>query len=80
MATISDTERATIEREAQEILKKFSLALAKIKVPAENTSSHEPGHREEGKGSAASTEFRSAMLANAPKHDEHAIIAEKKEW
>lgn len=80
MAAISDAEKAEIQQEAQQILKKFSAALAKVKIPKRKEKQTPGGWREEGQGRAADTAFREAMLANAPHHDATSIIAEKKSW
>lgn len=80
MAVMSDAERQKIQREAQDILKRFSTALAAVKVPSSRAHSGEAGYREEGKGSSGDAAFRKAMFANAPSHDEDSLLAEKKLW
>lgn len=80
MVAISDAERAKIEQEAKDILKNFSAALAKVKMPRQRTRSQGAGWREEGTDSVANKKFREAMFANAPHHNANSIIAEKKTW
>lgn len=80
MAAISDAEKATIEQEAQQILKKFSAALAKVKIPKRAEQQNREGWREEEQSSTSNKDFRERMFANAPHHDANAIIAEKKTW
>jgi len=80
MNTISDMERAKIQKGAQEILKKFSSALANVKLKKKNEKTESMGWREEGKGREGEKGFREMIFANAPVHDADAIIAEKKKW
>lgn len=83
MSTISETEKAKIEDEAREILKKFNAALAKVNVKVkkkEEKEEAERGWREEKAGMKGDTDFRKRMLANAPEHDEDVVIAERKKW
>ncbi len=80
MNAITDAEIVKIQREAQEILKKFSGALAKVKIVHKNKTEKVGGFRGEGSGSRPDGDFRARMFANAPKHDDDCIIAEKKTW
>lgn len=80
MSKISDAERAQIEEEAREILKKFSAALAKVTVKEQKMMRETESWREEGAGRQGDVKFRKAMLANASEHDEESVIVEKKKW
>ena len=80
MNVISDAERVKIQKEAQELLKKFSVILAKVKIPQKKEKGKVGGFREEGSGSKPDAQFRAAMFANAPKQDGACILAEKKIW
>ncbi len=80
MNTISDNERLKIQQEAQNILKKFSAALAHVKLKKKEEKTESGGWREEGKGMKGDEDFRERMFANAPVHDADTIIAEKKKW
>jgi hypothetical protein len=80
MTVISETEKKAIEQEARQILKKFSAALAKVKIPKQAGRQKLGGWREEEQGSIADAVFKETMLVNAPHHDANTIIAEKKKW
>ena len=80
MAAISEEKRGKIEKEAREILKKFSLALAKVKIPKMEAKKEVGGFREEGEGKKGDEDFRKRMFANASEKDGEHIIAEKKTW
>ncbi len=80
MDVITDAERAKIQLEAQEILKEFSAALAKVKLKKKEEKKEAGGWREEGEGKKSDAEFREKMFANAPQKDDECIIAEKKQW
>lgn len=80
MNTITDAEMVKIKKEAQEILKKFSTALTKVKILHKKEYEKAGGFREEGSGNTPNADFRARMFANAPKHDADCIIAEKKKW
>ncbi len=69
-----------IRKEAQEILKKFSKALEKVKLKEKKAKGEAGGWREEGEGMKADKDFRKQMFANAPSKDDDFIIAEKKRW
>ena len=80
MNVITDAERIKIQHEAEEILKKFSMALANVKIPKKDIKEKASGWREEEQGKKGDVDFRERMFANAPKHDSDAILAEKKKW
>ena len=80
MASISEEKRGKIEKEAREILKKFSSALAKVKIPKMEAKKEVGGFREEREGKKGDEEFKRRMFANAPEKDGDYIIAEKKTW
>ncbi|MBM3233263.1 MAG: hypothetical protein FJY98_01715 [Candidatus Liptonbacteria bacterium] len=80
MNAISEKEKEKIKVEVQEILKKFSSALSKIKISKKKNEERVGGFREEGKGASGDEAFRDMLLANAPNKDEDCIIAEKKKW
>jgi hypothetical protein len=76
---IDEKKRVVIEKQAKEILDKFSKALAK--VSAEEVSvEREQDRREEGKKCEASSEFRNIMFENAPQKQKDFIVAERKSW
>ena len=80
MAEITDAERVKIQKEAQEILKKFSIALEKVKIDKKERKDILGGFREEGKGRKSDEDFRERMFANAPQKSDDCIVAEKKKW
>mgnify|MGYP001600044891 FL=1 len=80
MAAISELEKAKIQREAHEILERFSKSLAKVKITKKVKKEKARGFREEEQGMKGDDDFKRRMLANAPEHDEDAILAEKKKW
>lgn len=73
-------ERVKIQREAQDVLKKFSSALASVKLKEKDEKKESGGWREEGRGREGEKGFREMIFANASVHDADAIIAEKKKW
>ena len=80
MNTISDNDKVKIQKEVQDVLKKFSSALANVKLKKKDERKESGGWREEGKGREGEKGFREMIFANAPVHDADAIIAEKKKW
>jgi len=77
---MDDKEREKIKKEAQDILKSFSKALAKVKMKKKALKKEVGGFREEGEGKAGDIDFRKRMFGNAPNRDDDCIIAEKKIW
>ena len=80
MNTISDNDKIKIQKEAQDVLKKFSSVLAGVKLKKKDEKKESGGWREGGMGRDGEKGFREMMFANAPVHDSDAIIAEKKKW
>lgn len=77
---INEAEKKKIEKEAKEILDKFSKALEKVKVEERAGIDKESGMREESAGKIGDKDFRKRMFDNAPDKDEDCIIAEKGDW
>ncbi len=80
MDVITDAARVKIQKEVQELLKKFSVTLGKIKIEKKEKAEVVGGFREEGKEVSGDEDFRRRMFANAPVKDDNCIIAEKKKW
>ncbi len=81
MGEISEEKRKRIKQEAQDILRRFSQSLAKVKIKEGKTlMQEESGFREEGEGMEGDADFRKRMFANAPHKTNDTIIAEKKSW
>jgi predicted Asp-tRNA(Asn)/Glu-tRNA(Gln) amidotransferase subunit C len=79
---MEQNEKEQIEKEAKQILEKFSKALASVKVKEgeEWNVEREEDRREEGEGVECENDFRRIMFENAPQKDDDFIIAEKKKW
>ena len=77
---VTEDERKNIQKEAQEILKKFSNALEKVLLPKKKASTGIGGFREEESGMIGDVDFRKRMFANASNKDEDYIYAEQKTW
>ncbi len=77
---IEEKKKEAIEKEAREILSKFSKTLSKVKFKAKEEKEGLSGFREEKEGDNADLEFRERMFANASSKDGDFIIAEKKKW
>jgi len=78
---MEQTSREQIEKEAKEILDKFSKALASVKLEGEEWNvEREEDRREEKEGMDCDETFRKIMFENAPQKSEDFIIAEKKKW
>ncbi|MEK6928373.1 MAG: hypothetical protein AABW65_00245 [Nanoarchaeota archaeon] len=80
MVGTSEQKRKQIEKEAREILRKFSSALGKVKISDKKKKKLSGGYREEGEGTREDKDFRMRMFENAPEKYGDSIIAEKKEW
>jgi len=81
MRMISDSKRKEIEKEAQDILKKFGESLKKIKMKSkEKKTFSNKGFREEKSTEKCDDDFRDIMFENAPSKNKDSIIAEKKQW
>ena len=79
----SNLNKALIEKEAKEVLNKFSDALKRVDNEKDNSSEtfidREEFEREETKPQDCEG-FKEDFLNNAPKHDKDFIIAEKGGW
>jgi len=75
---VSDKEKAAVEKEARDILKKFGESLDKIKADFEEEVSEET--RAEEDTEEADKEFRERMFDNAPKKAGDFFISEKAKW
>jgi len=77
-----DAER--IKRQAQQILDNFADALASVEKEAkEGKEGHvdrEEFERKDGEGIGGNSDFRQALLKNAPAKDDDFIIAETGDW
>lgn len=81
MTQIPEQKRTEIQKEAQNILKKFSKALQSVKVEKKQHAVKESsGFREESDGKKGDLDFRERMFKNAPNHKGDSILAEKKQW
>ncbi len=76
---LEEKKREKIEREAKQLLDKFSKMLSQIK-PSESNVERSSDRRKEGAGKIGEEDFRKAMLENSPRHDGDLIVAEKKSW
>ena len=77
---LDDKKRSEIEKQAKQILDKFSKSLSKIGVK-ENNVEREEDRRQEKEGSEkCDSEFREIMFENAAQKNKDFIIAEKKKW
>jgi len=71
--------KAEIEKQAKEILDKFSKALSRIDEKEEiSYVDREDFERKQGEGTKC--DFKKELLENAPKKDNDFIIAEKGDW
>jgi len=71
----------TIQKQAKEILDKFSKELDKVKEQVGETFvEREEDRREEGEGKEGDSYFRETMLKNAPSKEGDFIVAEKGKW
>lgn len=77
--SLEEKKRVQIEREAKQILDKFSKALASVKAEESNVE-RDVDRREEAEGEKCDSEFRKIMFENAPQKNKDFIIAEKKTW
>ena len=78
---IDEKKRQEIEKQAEEILRKFSESLKKVKIDNKKEGKKEVGgFRKEGEGEKGDEDFRERMFANAPNKEGDAIVAEKKSW
>lgn len=77
---ISESKKKQIEKEAKQILDKFSSALKKVKIKKEDLKPVDFGFRQEGNGETCDNEFRKKIFANAPKTEGDCIMAEKRKW
>jgi hypothetical protein len=77
---MDEAKKEHIETEAKEILKKFSKALAGVKLKEKAGKKEVGGFRTEGEPSKQDADFRKRMFDNAPSKDEDCIIAEKAKW
>jgi hypothetical protein len=82
-------DRVKIEKEAWEVLVKFSKALEKVKVSERKVEGEGSGVRKEKEGNGKNvgnirdskeSDFRKRMFANAPEKDGDCIVAEKGKW
>ncbi len=80
MGEITDAERVKIQKEAQDLLKKFSATLMNVKISKKLREEEVGGWREEGDSMMKDDDFRERMFSNAHMKDENCIIAEKKKW
>ena len=78
---LSEKEKQKIQKEARQVLDKFSKELDKVKV-RETVGKEEKSesYREEKEGNKGDDDFRKRMFKNAPKHNDECIIAEKGNW
>ena len=74
--------QAKATQEARAILTSFGTTLAKVKLPKQKQAkiTEHSGTRTEGAGKQADSAFRKQFFANASKHDDEYLLAEKKEW
>jgi len=78
---VSEKEKEKIKKEAKSIMDSFSKKLSRIdKQMKEPFVERGKGERVEGEGKEGSSEFRKAILENAPRKNKDFIIAEKKRW
>jgi len=70
-----------IRKQAKQILDKFANALAKTdSEKIEIGVDREEFERREGEGKKSAEGFKKRFLANAPKHNDDFIIAERGSW
>jgi len=77
---MDDKKKEKIEKQAKQILDKFSKALASVKSEEESNVVREKDRREEGEGEKCDSGFRKIMFENAPNKNKDFILAEKKKW
>jgi len=86
---IDEKKRLEIEKQAEDILRKFSESLKNVKIGAKKEGKKEVGgFRKEGVWNQGSKppqkefdeDFRRRMFNNAPNKEGDAIVAEKKSW
>jgi Asp-tRNA(Asn)/Glu-tRNA(Gln) amidotransferase C subunit len=80
MTMINEARREGIQKEAKQILEKFSKSLEKVKLKEKKEKKEVGGFRNEREGMKGSEDFRKRMFDNAPNKDEDCIIAEKASW
>ncbi len=73
-------DKTKIEKEAKQILDKFSKAIEGVKFKETESKGEVGGFRKEGEGKQCDADFRDAMFKNAPKKEGDCIVAEKKSW
>jgi len=76
---MDDKKVREIEKQAKEILDKFSKALDKVDTKEESNVLRDVDRREEGKDERCEID-RKIMFENAPNKNKDFIIAEKKKW
>lgn len=76
---LPEKEKQKIQKEARQVLDKFSKELDKVMETAKKEEKSE-SYREEKEGNKGDDDFRKRMFKNAPKHNDECIIAEKGNW
>jgi len=77
---MNEKQKQKIQKEARQILDKFSRELDKVKYEGAKKEEKSESHREEGEGKKGDDDFRKRMFKNAPKHNDECIIVEKGSW
>lgn len=77
---MDEKKKEMIQKEAKEILAKFSKSLQSVKFKEKNEKEELGGFREEGEGMKANEDFRKRMFDNASEKEGDYIVAEKKSW
>ena len=78
--SVDEAKKKEIEKEAKELLDKFSRALAGVKSEESNVERDEDRRDEGSEKCEADEEFRKIMFENAEQKNKDFIIAEKKNW
>ena len=73
-------DKKKIQKEAKQILDKFSSALKSVKIKEKELKKPAGGFRKEGSGEKCDPDFRKRMFENAPRVEGDCIAVEKKKW
>ncbi len=76
---IAEKRKEEIRKEARAILQKVGKTLVALPVQ-ESSRKGTSEYRKEGEGKKCDSDFREALLANAPKKDADCVIAERGKW
>lgn len=77
-----NVDKTKIEKQAKEILDKFSQSLEKVEKEhdVESWVERDDFMRVEGEGKETPVGFKKRFLDNSPKHDDNFIIGERGGW